>query len=100
MEAPLLYQCTAGCSRRVNEFSCLASPSTLRRTAYKADEMQVRLYGDAAVVTYRSSVAGTSGIQDRAPTRRRTTMLVKRGGEWLIVAQQSTPILTLGDSSR
>jgi uncharacterized protein (TIGR02246 family) len=65
----------------------------LRSTSYKVDEMQVRIYGNAAVVTYRSIVAGTAGLQEIAPRRRRTTMLIKRDGRWLIVAQQSTPIL-------
>jgi uncharacterized protein (TIGR02246 family) len=67
----------------------------LHNTAYKVDEMQVRIYGSAAVVTYRSTVAGTAGLQEIAPVRRRTTMLVKRDGRWTIVAQQSTPVLTL-----
>ena len=66
----------------------------LRNSSYKVDEVQVRVYGDAAVVTYRSTVAGTAGLQDLAPERRRTTVLIKRDGKWLIVAQQSTPILS------
>ena len=66
----------------------------LRNTAYKVDEMQVRIYGAAAVVTYRSTVAGTAGLQAVAPQRRRTTMLIKRDERWLIVAQQSTPIMS------
>jgi uncharacterized protein (TIGR02246 family) len=65
----------------------------LRNTAYTVDEMKVRIYGSAAVVTYRSSVAGTAGLQALSSRRRRTTVLVKRDGRWLIVAQQSTPIL-------
>ena len=65
----------------------------LRNTSYEVDQMQIRIYGDAAVVTYRSTVAGTSGMQDKAPQRRRTTILIKRDGRWLIVAQQSTPML-------
>jgi ketosteroid isomerase-like protein len=72
----------------------------LRNTAYKVDEMQIRIYGTAAVVTYRSTVAGTSGLQDVAPQRRRTTVLIKRDGKWLIVAQQSTPILTIQTGSQ
>ena len=64
----------------------------LRNTAYKVDDMQIRIYGTAAVVTYHSTVAGTAGMQALAPERWRTTMLIKRDGRWLIVAQQSTPI--------
>lgn len=65
----------------------------LRNTSYKVDEMRVRIYGNAAVVTYRSTVAGTAGMQEEYPRRRRTTMLIKREGRWLIVAQQSTPMI-------
>jgi uncharacterized protein (TIGR02246 family) len=66
----------------------------LRNTAYKVDEMQVRIYGTTAIVTYRSTVAGSAGLQNLAPQRRRTTMLIQRDGKWLIVAQQSTPVLS------
>jgi uncharacterized protein (TIGR02246 family) len=66
----------------------------LRNTSYKVDDMQVRVYGAAAVVIYRSTVAGTAGMQSVAPQRWRTTTLIKRDGRWLLVAQQSTPILT------
>jgi uncharacterized protein (TIGR02246 family) len=65
----------------------------LVNSSYKIDEMRVRIYGSAAVVTYRSSVAGTAGLQSLSSERRRTTVLIKRDGKWLIVAQQSTPIL-------
>ena len=64
----------------------------LRNSKYDVSEMQIRIYGDAAVVTYRSDVAGSAGFQQISNKRRRTTMLIKRDGRWLIVAQQSTPI--------
>lgn len=81
----------------VNKEQFLANFRTgrLRNTVYKVDEMQVRIYGTTAIVTYRSTVAGSAGLQDAAPQRRRTTVLIKRGGRWLIVAQQSTPILSV-----
>ncbi len=66
----------------------------LHNTSYKVDELQVRLYGTTAVVTYRSTVAGTAGMQSMAPVRRRTMVLVERGGRWIVVAQQTTPVLT------
>ncbi|HXT16524.1 MAG TPA: nuclear transport factor 2 family protein [Gemmatimonadaceae bacterium] len=67
----------------------------LQNSKYDVSEMAVRMYGDAAVVTYRSDVAGPAGSQQISNKRRRTTMLVKRDGRWLIVAQQSTPILDM-----
>lgn len=65
----------------------------LRNGKYQISDVHVRVFGDAAVVTYRSNVIG-SGMGELAPQRWRTTMLVKRDGKWLVAAQQSTPILT------
>ena len=64
----------------------------LRNSRYQISDMRVRVYGDAAVVTYRSNVVGNAMAQV-SQFRWRTTMLVRRGGTWLAVAQQSTPIL-------
>lgn len=84
----------AGLMRTKEQFLDGFRTGRLRNTSYKVDAMQVRVYGTAAVVIYRSTVAGTAGMQALAPQRWRTTMLVKRHGRWLIVAQQSTPIMT------
>jgi uncharacterized protein (TIGR02246 family) len=66
---------------------------TLHLGSYTVDSMSVRVYGAAAVVIYRSSVVGTLRGTDITSRRRRTTFLIKRGGQWLVVAQQSTPIV-------
>ena len=83
----------AGLLRTKDQFLNGFRNGRLRNTSYKVDDMQVRIFGAAAVVIYRSTVAGTAGMQSMAPQRWRTTMLIKRDGRWLIVAQQSTPIL-------
>ena len=66
---------------------------TLHLGSYTVDSLSVRVYGAAAVVIYRSSVVGTLGGTDITSRRRRTSFLVKRDGRWLVVAQQSTPIV-------
>jgi ketosteroid isomerase-like protein len=66
---------------------------TLRLGSYTVDSMRVRVYGAAAVVVYRSTLVGTLRGTDISSRRRRTTMLIKRDGRWLVVAQQSTPII-------
>jgi uncharacterized protein (TIGR02246 family) len=66
---------------------------TLHLGSYTVDSMNVRVYGAAAVVIYRSSVVGSLRGTDITSRRRRTTFLVKRDGQWLVVAQQSTPIV-------
>jgi uncharacterized protein (TIGR02246 family) len=70
----------------------LVRTDSLHAASYTVDSMSVRTYGDAAVVVYRSSVVGTFAGRDITSRRRRTTVLVKRDGQWLVVAQQSTPI--------
>lgn len=70
----------------------LVRTDTLHSGSYTVDSMSVRIYGTAAVVLYRSSVTGTLAGRDISSKRRRTTMLIKRDGRWLVVAQQSTPI--------
>jgi len=74
-------------------FLGLMRAGTLHLGSYTVDSMSVRLYGSAAVVVYRSSVVGTLGGNDISSRRRRTTVLIKRDGRWLVVAQQSTPIM-------
>jgi len=65
---------------------------SLHIESYHADEMRVRVYGTTAIVLFRSAVTGTRGGNQVLPSRRVTTVLVKRSGRWQIVAQQSTPI--------
>jgi ketosteroid isomerase-like protein len=56
------------------------------------DSMQVRVYGDAAVVTYHSTDRGTYKGTDISGQYRWTDVFVKQGGQWKIVASQGTPI--------
>jgi len=67
---------------------------SLHIESYRVDEMRVRVDGTTAIVLYRSSVSGTRGGTAIAPRRRVTTVLMKRAGQWQIVAQRSTPILS------
>lgn len=70
----------------------LVRTDSLHAASYIVDSMSVRVYGTAAVVVYRSSVVGAFAGRDISSRRRRTTMWVKHGEQWLAVAQQSTPI--------
>jgi ketosteroid isomerase-like protein len=51
-------------------------------------DMQVRVYGDTAVVTGGSKEKGTRGGTPYTDTYRWTDVFVKRGGSWLAVASQ------------
>jgi uncharacterized protein (TIGR02246 family) len=67
----------------------------LKYESYTRDEENIRVYGNSAVVTYRSTVRGQRGGRDISSQRRVLTVLVKRSGRWQVVAQQSTPIAQL-----
>ena len=54
--------------------------------------MNVRVYGDAAVVTYSTMDKGTFKGQDISGRYRWTDVFARRGGTWQIVAGQGTRI--------
>src|SRR5262245_14727398 len=56
------------------------------------DEVKVRTFGDVAVVTGRTTAAGTYQGNSFAVTRRFTDVVVKRGADWQAVASQGTLI--------
>jgi len=69
----------------------------LAKGEFKADEfeavdMQVKVYGDCAVVTGRTNVKGKYKGQDVHDQFRWTDTFVRRSGRWWIVASQATPI--------
>jgi ketosteroid isomerase-like protein len=65
----------------------------LKLESYSRDEENIRIYGKVAIVVYRSSVKGQREGLDITSRRRVTTVLEKRHGHWLIISQQSTPIV-------
>lgn len=64
----------------------------LKIEAYSRDAESIRVYGNTAVVTYRSTVKAQRNGTDISSQRRVITVLVKRDGRWQAVAQQSTGI--------
>ncbi len=61
---------------------------------YAVDQENVRIYGDTAVVTYRSTVKRQAeGREIGSEQHRVLTVLVKQNGVWRAIAQQSTPVL-------
>ena len=57
-----------------------------------ADDIKVRVYGDTAIVTYRSTARGKD--QDGAidEQRRWTRVFVRKNGQWKLVHAQGTTI--------
>jgi len=66
----------------------------LKIESYSRDEESIRVYGNTAVVTYRSTVHAQRNGNDISSQRRVITVLVKKDGRWQAVAQQSTGIRT------
>lgn len=66
----------------------------LKIESYTRDDEKIRVYGDTAVVTYRSTVHAQRNGNDISSQRRVITVLVKKDGRWQTVAQQSTGIRT------
>ena len=64
----------------------------LKIETYRRDDEKIRVYGDTAVVTYRSTVQAQRNGQDISSQRRVITVLVRRDSRWQAVAQQSTAI--------
>ena len=58
----------------------------------KFDDIKVRVYGDTAVVTGRSTSKGTDKGQDLSGVFRYTRVYVKRPSGWQLVATQTTRI--------
>jgi ketosteroid isomerase-like protein len=59
-------------------------------TSYRSDDVRVRLYGDAAVVTGQVTSSGTYKGQDFSGRFRYMKVFVKSAGQWRIVAWQAT----------
>jgi ketosteroid isomerase-like protein len=57
-----------------------------------ADEVKVRLYGDTAIVTYRSTAKGKDQQGAFDEQRLWTRVFVRREGRWQLVHSQGTPI--------
>src|SRR4051812_9779879 len=62
----------------------------LKFESSKYDDMKVQLYGNTAIVTYRSTDKGTYKGSDLTGQYRWTDVFVKRDGRWQVAATQGT----------
>lgn len=65
---------------------------SIKYESVKFDDLKVHAYGDAAVVTGRSTVKGRDGGKDISGQYRYTRVYVKQQGKWQLVATQTTTI--------
>lgn len=61
-------------------------------TNFNIEDVKVRVYGDAAVVTGRTTVKGRYEDQEFNTQFRYTRVYLKRAGRWQIVTSHLTPV--------
>jgi len=67
----------------------------LKIESTKMDDMKVQMFGNTAIVTYRSTDKGTFKGRDISGEYRWTDVFAKVGGKWKLVAGQGTPIMKM-----
>jgi ketosteroid isomerase-like protein len=65
----------------------------LKFESSRVDDMKVHVYGDAAVVTMRTTDRGKVNGVDVSGRYRWTDVFIRRGGRWQLVASQGTRIV-------
>lgn len=66
----------------------------LKVSTADSDDVKVRIYGDAAVVTYRSASKFFDNGQQINGALRATSTYIKRGGRWQLVSHQLTRVIS------
>jgi ketosteroid isomerase-like protein len=83
-----------GSMQNKTQFIADLKSGTLKMESTKNDDMKVQVYGDTAIVTYRSTDKGKYKDFDISGQYRWTDVFVKRNGRWQIVSTQGTRIMT------
>ena len=65
---------------------------SVKFTSFNLEDLQIRIYGDTAVVTARATVKMTDRGTERVGISRNTMVFTIRDGAWRLVASQATPI--------
>jgi len=72
--------------------SAPAPKPTDAKTVYKAADVVIHQYGDAAVVAFRLVATTTKGDSTETSNYLNTGTFIKRSGRWQVVAWQSTAV--------
>lgn len=65
----------------------------LRYESFELDEVKMRLYGDAAILTRRETTKATYQGREMAGQFRTTQVFVKQNGRWMLASLQLSPIV-------
>jgi uncharacterized protein (TIGR02246 family) len=77
---------------RAEVFRDMLESDATRITSSEVDDIDVRIFGDAAVVTGRNHACGTQSGRPFDVRLRFTDVFVRRDGRWQAVASQATLI--------
>ena len=86
----LTYGHSSGELETKTQFLQSLSSGNLRYRAIRPQKIDVRAYGDFAVVNGLAEVEATAGSENLAVTLRYTDVYVLRDGRWQMIAWQST----------
>ena len=67
----------------------------LKIESTKMDDMKVQMFGNTAIVTYRSTDKGMYKGKDISGEYRWTDVFAKVGGKWKLIAGQGTPVMKM-----
>ncbi len=82
-----------GLTTKAEDIASLDKPAgEFKLVSYVAEDMQVRLYGDTAVVIGRAITTTRGKDREIVGKSRFTDVFVRRGGRWQIVAGHSSRI--------
>jgi len=65
----------------------------LKIESTKIDDMKVQMFGDTAIVTYKTTDKLSWKGKDMSGEYRWTDVFAKVGGKWKIIASQGTPVM-------
>ena len=74
--------------------------SNIRLQSNTADEIDVKVFGDTAIVTSTSTRKGVMDGQDISGTIRGCKVYIKRDGRWQVVYFQQTLVVPTSDGAR
>lgn len=87
-----VYTGVRGEMKRKEDILTELTSGKLKFTELKFDNQQVRIYGEAAIVTGRATTKGQSPQGEIRGAFRYTRVYIQRDGRWQLVAFQGTPI--------
>jgi ketosteroid isomerase-like protein len=90
------WKCIDGTGRVISKQQLLerVSANSNPFASHEFDEFDLRIFGDAAIVTGRLSGTGTNEFGDFSLEQRYTRVYVRRAGVWWAIATQVTVVST------